>query len=359
MGLSGRVGARVTDELQQMLATAMLERRQKFAEEQAAKDDARADGRMLEDTRRFDLNQAADVAERTDRQRVTDFNFKRVEKQDREAENQKGVKRMLGEFITHNGAPDSDDERATLQGMAIQEDVDLPRALTEPSAKEKADAEKRERDDDRKEWKYRADYQEDQMRGRPRSSGIGDMSPAAVSAAFKLADDFARDSKPFIVMRDANQRVVTSSQNPDAAGDLSLIFGYMKMLDPNSVVRETEFANAQNAAGVPDQIRNLYNRAMSGERLNPTQRQQFVGQAQKLFSEAKRNQSQVVRQYTDRSRRFGIDPSVVVDELDTGAGAAPENAPAPAAGGPKVGEERVIKGVAARWDGKGWLPVKR
>lgn len=183
---------------------------------------------------------------------------------------------------------------------------------------------------------------------------LGDLTPAQASAVFKYQDDFARDSKGFVGIRDAYQRVVTAAKKPDAAGDLSLIFGYMKMLDPNSVVREQEFANAQNAAGVPDQVRNLYNRALSGERLNPNQRQQFVGQARQLFDVAKRNQAQVSQQYSRRAQKFGIDPLFVVEDLNTGA----ENADAPAdSAGPEVGTRRTIKGKLAEWDGKGWLPV--
>ena len=56
---------------------------------------------------------------------------------------------------------------------------------------------------------------------------------------------------------------------------ISLIFGFMKMLDPGSVVREGEFATAQNAASIPDRIRNAYNRALEGTRLNPQQREMF------------------------------------------------------------------------------------
>ena len=63
---------------------------------------------------------------------------------------------------------------------------------------------------------------------------------------------------------------------PSPAGDLAIIFNYMKILDPGSVVREGEFATAQNAASVPDQIRNLYNRVVNGERLNANQLQLFV-----------------------------------------------------------------------------------
>ena len=38
---------------------------------------------------------------------------------------------------------------------------------------------------------------------------------------------------------------------PDAAGDMALIFSYMKMLDPNSTVREGEYATAQDAGSIP------------------------------------------------------------------------------------------------------------
>lgn len=103
------------------------------------------------------------------------------------------------------------------------------------------------------------------------------------------------DVKNYQIVRSAYQNVLNSAKDPSAAGDLSMIFAYMKILDPNSVVREQEFANAQNAAGVPDRIRNVYNRIMSGERLNPEQRQDFINQATKLHETSSR-QYQSIRQ---------------------------------------------------------------
>ncbi len=69
-----------------------------------------------------------------------------------------------------------------------------------------------------------------------------------------------------------------------AAGDMSLIFGYMKLLDPGSTVREGEFATAESAAGVPTRILNAYNRALSGERLADDQRKEFLQSAKAAFS---------------------------------------------------------------------------
>jgi hypothetical protein len=36
---------------------------------------------------------------------------------------------------------------------------------------------------------------------------------------------------------------------PNAQGDMAMIYAFMKMLDPGSVVRESEYATAQNAGG--------------------------------------------------------------------------------------------------------------
>ena len=176
------------------------------------------------------------------------------------------------------------------------------------------------------------------------------------AAALKFQDDYARDSKPYIQLRDAYQRV--KAAKPDAAGDLSLIFAYMKILDPNSVVREQEFANAQNAAGVPDRIRNLYNQVKEGVRLNPEQRRQFLAQADSLFENARTNQKQVRGTYSNRAKQWGIPENMVLDAEDPMLSAPPQaTAPEIASSGPKAGERRKVNGVLAEWDGKGWLPV--
>jgi hypothetical protein len=179
------------------------------------------------------------------------------------------------------------------------------------------------------------------------------------ASALKFQDDYARDSKPYLTMREAYQRV--KAAKPDAAGDLSLIFAYMKILDPNSVVREQEFANAQNAAGVPARVRNLYNQVMEGVRLNPEQRSQFQSQAEALFEGAKTNQRGVRKTYGDRARQWKIPENMVLDAEDeflTAPPPAPATAPA-ATGGPQPGERRKAPdGSLVEWDGKGWKPVR-
>lgn len=115
--------------------------------------------------------------------------------------------------------------------------------------------------------------------------------------------------KEFQTQANAMQRVADSATDPSAAGDLALIFSYMKLLDPGSVVRETEFANAQNAAGVPDQIRNLWNRLRTGERLNPDQRDDFVGRAAKIYQGAEQQYGALEAQYRNIAEQQRLDPT--------------------------------------------------
>jgi hypothetical protein len=129
----------------------------------------------------------------------------------------------------------------------------------------------------------------------------------------KLRKEFESNAKTHLDVRRGFQRVLASKD--DAAGDISLIFGYMKMLDPGSVVREGEFATAQNSAGIPDQVRNMYNRALSGERLNPNQRDMFKGQSKSLYDKSAGEYSAREQQFRDIATRYGVDPARVIPSL--------------------------------------------
>lgn len=120
-----------------------------------------------------------------------------------------------------------------------------------------------------------------------------------------------QEVKDYATVRSAYQSVQAAARNPSAAGDLSLIFAYMKILDPGSVVREQEFANAQNAAGVPDRVRNLYNRALNGQRLNPNQRQDFLTQANNLFQTRQQTYDRIASEYRGYAESYGVSPDRV------------------------------------------------
>lgn len=128
----------------------------------------------------------------------------------------------------------------------------------------------------------------------------------------KLRKEYSDQTKGYQDVKAAFGRIQSADQT--AAGDLALIFNYMKMLDPGSVVREGEFATAQNAAGVPDRVWNLYNRLLSGERLNESQRKSFIGQAERLYKTAGQQEDTVRKGLTRIATGYGIDPANIFYE---------------------------------------------
>jgi hypothetical protein len=114
----------------------------------------------------------------------------------------------------------------------------------------------------------------------------------------------------------AYNRIQNAAKSPSAAGDLSLIFGYMKMLDPGSTVREGEFANAQNAAGIPTQLANMYNRVQTGQRLSPEQRADFINQAKGLYGAQMSQQKKFDADIERAAYAMGVDPSYVLTNVE-------------------------------------------
>jgi hypothetical protein len=100
-----------------------------------------------------------------------------------------------------------------------------------------------------------------------------------------------------------------------AAGDMAGIFAYMKALDPNSSVREGEYANASNATGVPGQVLNLYNRALEGKLLNPDQRSDFMARAEELRQARMKPAAKLFSEYSGYVQRSGLEPREVLPDL--------------------------------------------
>lgn len=115
--------------------------------------------------------------------------------------------------------------------------------------------------------------------------------------------------KTYQVVRSGYQKIRESAQLGTGAGDISMIFAYMKMLDPTSVVREGEFATAQNAGGVGNTITNLYNSVLNGQKLTPEMRSQFLEAADKLYSQTTANLAQENQLFSGRAQGWGVDPS--------------------------------------------------
>ncbi len=115
-------------------------------------------------------------------------------------------------------------------------------------------------------------------------------------------------------------KVLEAGSNPTAANDIALLFGYMKILDPRSVVREGEFATAQNAGNISESIRAKYNQLVkSGERLTEEQRQAFLQSAYGAVKSQVPQLNALQKQYTAIATARGFDPNMVLTSPLQGA----------------------------------------
>lgn len=118
--------------------------------------------------------------------------------------------------------------------------------------------------------------------------------------------------KAYETVKSGYERVRQSSALQTGAGDMGLIYGYMKMLDPGSVVRESEFAQAAQAGSYGEQIQGWVSRIINGERLPDSVRGQFVQAADGIYKDTAANLGDINSQFSTRASRYGVDPSTFV-----------------------------------------------
>lgn len=140
-----------------------------------------------------------------------------------------------------------------------------------------------------------------------------------VQAENSLRDDFLKESKDFLTVRNFKTRI--DNLDKSGAGDLALVFSFMKMLDPPSVVREGEQATAANAAGVPEAVRGLYNRVIGEGKMSDEARKQLISQANKIYLGSKGQHDLRAQQFSGIAKRQGLNAdNVIVDVIGNGTG---------------------------------------
>ena len=103
-----------------------------------------------------------------------------------------------------------------------------------------------------------------------------------------LRKEYQARTKVYSELGTTYSNIESSSKAKSGPGDIALITGFMKMLDPGSVVRETEFATARDTAGLYTRLENSLKKAESGQFLQPKQREEFVNLAKQYLDSAQK-----------------------------------------------------------------------
>lgn len=136
---------------------------------------------------------------------------------------------------------------------------------------------------------------------------------AKVSDVAGMRKEFTKLSGDYMKLRDAHGKIVVSAKNSSPAGDLALIFNYMKMLDPGSTVREGEFATAEQSGNISKRVVSTYNKLITNEgRLDPGIRADFLSRAGMIMGVQQRTQTALEQQFTALANSAGFNSEDVV-----------------------------------------------
>jgi hypothetical protein len=148
----------------------------------------------------------------------------------------------------------------------------------------------------------------------------------------KLADDYRNQGKSFKEVSDAYKQISATldKATTSPAATLAAATKFMKLLDPGSVVRESELGMALAASGVIDRAMNYHNVLLRGKVLTEQQAKDFKNITGQIYKAAQGQQQSIDANYKRQAQQYGLRPEMIVQDLGQNAG-APAAPPAPAA----------------------------
>lgn len=135
----------------------------------------------------------------------------------------------------------------------------------------------------------------------------------------KVRGDFRSEPvyKAFQEMQSAYAQIQQSLKQASPAGDLAGATKIMKLLDPGSVVRESELGMAMAASGLMDRVLNYANMVRTGQKLTPTQRKDFQTLADALYQESVKQYGAKRSEYEGLAQRHGLNTLDVLGPVPT------------------------------------------
>ena len=334
MAISGRIGAAVSDELKDMLTRALLEQQQRAQMERQARLDALDREQFEEGKRRFEIGQAGEAEDRGLRRQQLDMELQeRTRAADergaanRQKSNTLGVLRMAGEGV-RSGAinPRTRQGLQDLGGMQLEAgDERGIETLTQETPEDIAARKAEERKTEREEWKFRQDYDENQIRTRPvrEQPTRTEMTPGQSFAATRqLRSEFNRETtaarevtSQLGIMEEALKAAEGGNM---AAGSQGVLVTFQKILDPNSVVRESEYARSASGQSLLSRIEGAYTKlAAGGAGIPISELRQFVTLGRTFAQRQQQAAAEVRAQIDATAKDYGIDPARVTRDIGT------------------------------------------
>lgn len=127
-----------------------------------------------------------------------------------------------------------------------------------------------------------------------------------------LRDEFSKLTADFRIVQTSYENIRTAAKANDGAGDMSMLYSYVRLLDPTSVVRESEFATAAASGSFGERVQGAVARVLSGARMPESLRESFVRESKNLYETQRKSHDDVADKYERLATKSGLDPEKVV-----------------------------------------------
>jgi hypothetical protein len=159
------------------------------------------------------------------------------------------------------------------------------------------------------------DYQMALKRAGAQTINLGE-GQRGLENEMKLASAFKGEPvyKAFDEMRGSFQQITTGLNQKSPAGDLTAATKFMKLLDPGSVVRESELFLAMQATGALDRFTDVANKIISGTKLTEQQRADFRNVAEQLYNAAATSYNTKRDEYLQFGQSQGLKGAILLGQ---------------------------------------------
>lgn len=169
-------------------------------------------------------------------------------------------------------------------------------------------------------WKRQMDsldkYREQQLQLQEARIGRGLSESQKIQAADRVRKEYIDRKQKVADSTLHAEKILELTADPnrlnDPAVQTAIGFSFGKMLDPDSVVRESEFKVIQNTRGLAEEIQNLIPRLSQGARFTPQQIMRIRDVAITFGKNAAEREKALNEFYSELAQRRGIDPFEVI-----------------------------------------------
>lgn len=186
--------------------------------------------------------------------------------------------------------------------------------------------------------------------GRPVTKVEVNTGQKGLDNEFKLRGEFKQEPvyKAHQEMQAAHAQIRQSIAQGTPIGDTAAATKIMKLLDPGSVVRESELGIAMASTGLLDRATNYAQNVLSGNKLTPKQRQEFLALADQLLNESTSQYNTKRSEYQRLGGEYGLNADRALGPDARSAGGKPN-----ASGGLTAAERAELAELRKRFPGGG------